>query len=190
MKQYQVTSTVRNLEYEGWIYDGVTIYWYYRDREIALVSYEQIIEGYDFYCQLPGVYPEMTVDQMLTYDEAKLLRDYLTNSDSHMEPKIMESDLYIGSKIAHFRHTWCEHGRGIYNLYLEEGYELPFKVAGYFEIGNTKPIEKGRFKGQNKIVQRSDYFERLLDSLDIPEEEKEHGRYLMEKLTNERISKA
>lgn len=130
VKLFHVTTTVN--EFAGC--KGVPIRWFYCDDRPQPRPYAELIENYDPNDER-SCYPEGYIDELFTEDEAKLLKIYLEQQHDKGEvTTIRETSLPIRNRTMAF--GACPAGGGIdfYRLYETPGYDLPFRVEGYFDL--------------------------------------------------------
>jgi hypothetical protein len=148
---FQLSSIVDNFYGR----DGVTVEWFRAAREQPQVPYEELILDYDLlldhylmHYQGPSLeyatslrkYDERYVCELLTEIEVEQLQEYVARTRG-CESAIRE----LSTPIPHrdlkppFGETPLGPDQGRYELWAEEGYDLPFKIEGFFDLRGCSP---------------------------------------------------
>ena len=135
-KLFTIYSSIDNWWHRGQLYGDVSVMWHVGERQEPPIPYSQAIEGYE-----PGAsmiyYTEDYIDGLFTEEEAALLGKYL--SEHHdTEIELEEVHLPVSDNRTGM---WClpiGSTQGMYQLYEEGGYDLPFRVGGWYDISNSR----------------------------------------------------
>jgi len=165
MKLFDCYSVVDEFSFRNWLFDEVHIGWIVTSRkDDTPKNYKELIEDYDENNQ-NCMYPRAAVDEAFTESEIEQLKQYLENLNRNFE--IEEINLPFGNNWSGVSTLPIGSWEGFYPLYLEDSYNLPFEVEGYFRITDELKFKK-TFK--NEI----NYLKKILSTLNIaPPNEKE-----------------
>lgn len=135
---YGVQSVVK--EYRG--YKDVTFCWFYAQARTPPRPYADLIKDYD---PNDHHYAEGAIDELFTWDEANQLVGYLDREHGDAGTNtIKEVTLPLPNNSAGFDAVVAagfEDGEGIYRLFGESVYSLPFEVEGYFDLTRSRGRE-------------------------------------------------
>jgi hypothetical protein len=126
MKLYQVRTTVDEFA----DHRNVTFAWFREDRTAKPRPYGELIEDYEA-CE-NKIYSEDAIDEMFTLDEAERLAEYLA---TYGETEIKQVELPVSNgtfPLTTMAIGSC--GPDHYMLHKMQGYPLPFRVSGYFDL--------------------------------------------------------
>ena len=138
-KLYRAFSFVDN--HQG--LSNVYFTWFYHQRQKPLALYDELIEGYVELNKKEKAHAQRYVDELFIDEEVEAFCELL-HDVYEIESFIVEKPLPVSlddmdeSKIDIEVHTYG----GIYMLSEEKGYNLPFKVWGYYGLIKNKEIEK------------------------------------------------
>jgi hypothetical protein len=117
------------------VYTEVTFNWYCLDRDRAHVDYSKVISGHAALGDRERLHLERTVDRHFSETEVGMLRDYLA---THFR---LGLDLEEVALPIRERSYLFEEGSSVIYDFLElserEGYDLPFKVWGYYTLAHS-----------------------------------------------------
>ena len=130
-------------EYCG--YNDVKFNWFNTDRTTPVAPYESLIEGYEPTNGLS--YAEGCVNELFTKHEVELLRVFLKRSHNS-ELHVKAVDLPISSRVAGYSAMAVGGGTDFYMLDQTPGYDLPFRVHGYFDLGVMEFLTLGIVDGE------------------------------------------
>jgi len=128
--------------FEG--HDSVTMRWFVLERQNPVAPYEEATGE-----RISGLFSVETLDECLTESELSDLTAYLKAS-RHLDVEADEVSLPIHEGVIPLSAmgtgrllTLDEHGQertvpahGYYDLWSQEGYSLPFKVRGYYDLND------------------------------------------------------
>src|SRR5262249_53069985 len=144
-----VTTTV--LEFQGC--KDVHLDWFMEGRKGPIASYAEMIAGYDPSSE-HACYPEGCVDGLFTADESDQLLRYLNEhhgGDAHL---IKPAKLPISMNQIGFGAIPVGGAQDYYMLYKEDGYDLPFKIMGYYDLRHYDPVP-GQEEARRRAFARS-----------------------------------
>jgi len=138
---FSVTSKIDNWPHRGARFDGVEVDWLVEDRDYD--------PGFD-YAELldhnrdQGYYPEDLVNESFTREEADRFAEYLKTChgpDVHITPHTMPIRCLSEEGYSFMAISGAVMGSdaGFYPLWKHDGYDLPFKVQGYYRIWEDTP---------------------------------------------------
>ena len=174
-KLFTIHSRIDNWPHGGQRYSSVGVIWHVGERQEPPVPYRKAIENYE-----PSEYrtrTEFYIDGLFTEEETVLLGKYLSehhNTEIELEEAHLPvSDNRIG--------MWClplDNRRDIYQLHKEDGYDLPFKVGGWYDISSSKEWrefaeEQVEFLGNTRLCSRDNgryMVKNIIDILDLVSE--------------------
>ncbi len=149
VKLYRAYS-FSNLLTEDAVYHNVRITWYCLERKEPQAPYEALIDNYRSLPDKVRKVLETDVKRYLTATELELLKNYM-ESRYDIEVLADEIELPVKSK-GFFPNTGGVTVYDFLELSEKDGYNLPFKVWGYYTTSNaiTSPsLERGvRFLGK------------------------------------------
>lgn len=129
-------------------YKGVTLYWFVEGREQPLAPYSELIKDYD---PTEPSYAEGAIKEDFSEEEIKLFEEYFNRMHPGDKLEIKEVDLPISHDMAGFGAIGSGVLDGYYDLYREEGYNLPFKVSAYYDLEDNEDFqEKVKAKERNE----------------------------------------
>jgi len=128
-------SSVGDIAKGDMIYSEVRFNWYCLERPRSHIDYSVAIADYTTMADRERRQMERTVDRLLSEDEAALLREYLQRS-YRLGLEVEEVPLPLRTRSYLF-----EEGSSVIYDFLElserEGYDLPFKVWGYYTLAHS-----------------------------------------------------
>lgn len=130
----------------------VTYHWFYIDRETPLAPYESLILGYRGLSAEARTRAEHMVDEFLSEEEYRLLRDYLrTRHRDDLRTTVLSAPVQAikpdtstrAGTLRPFRDCADDpaSGSGFCKLSEEEGYSLPFRIWGYYAPAVARPYQ-------------------------------------------------
>jgi hypothetical protein len=116
-------------------FDGcknVKFHWFL-DKKTEPRPYADLIADYDPKADFAG-YAEDCIDEMFTLEQAEALKKYLDSTFGDAATTIEKVTLPISNNCIGFGSYAVGGGDDFYLLTRAEGYPLPFKVWGYFDL--------------------------------------------------------
>ncbi len=176
MKLFDCYSVVDEFSFRNWLFDEVHIGWIVTSRkDDTPKNYKELIEDYDENNQ-NCMYPRAAVDEAFTESEIEQLKQYLENLNRNFE--IEEINLPFGNNWSGVSTLPIGSWEGFYPLYLEDSYNLPFEVEGYFRITDELKFKK-TFK--NEI----NYLKKILATLNFAPPKDEEIKEAIKQLEKE-----
>jgi hypothetical protein len=132
---YRAISVVHRFPYRGSRYNCVSIYWFVDRRETPVAPYEQVIEGYANLSERDQHMAQTIADEALTAEEVELLREYLHRvHDDCIWTRSVDLPIKNVNGTMPFGGVPAGGGCDFYMMPEEDGYDLPFRVWGYFDV--------------------------------------------------------
>lgn len=129
MKLFTVETTTK----ECFGCKDVTFGWFYEGSRTTRRPYERLIEHYD--PSEENTYAEGCIDEFFTAVEAAALKSYLDREHGNQSvTTIKPVKLPIPNNAMGLGARAVGGGEDFYTLSEEQGYSLPFKVWGYFNL--------------------------------------------------------
>ncbi len=134
-------------EFEG--HEKVPVAWYVCDRTDPIAPYEELIEGYDG----KNPYTEDAVDECFTAEEVEALRRYLKEHYGD-DIEVEEVPLPVPSNLGGYEALGIKpfSGEGNINLHAKEGYSLPFRVRGFFDLSERAGLSERGYREVKRII--------------------------------------
>jgi len=171
---YHVSSSIENLEIDGFAFQGGVIHWYNVSERTGL-NYDLLIEGYGAMEAPQKIYCQELAAELLTKEEIDVLKNYL---DSIKEDtfqlkanqlgtvRFRKADLPIDDSQMGYRHM-PQGGTGMhYPLNERADYNIPMTIVGYFN-----PTEESF---DERIEASTAYVRRALQMLSVDAGVKHH----------------
>jgi hypothetical protein len=140
MKLYRVDTVVK--QFQGC--RDVQLCWF---RNVAPGQrkhlYPEMIENYDP-ADEDGLYSAACIDELFTEDEARQLKEFLDRENGHEgTTTISEETLPIKNCVLSLRAIAIPVGgpQGFLMIHAREGYSLPFKAEGYYDLRGRELID-------------------------------------------------
>jgi hypothetical protein len=139
VKLYSVTTIVKRFSGR----DNIPFYWFVPDRfGEPSRPYAELIADYDPQNEY-RTHAEDAIDELFTADEAEQLVSYLNRQHGDAgTTEINEVMLPIAGNVANYGAFPTGAGIDFYMLHREPEYSLPFKVSGYFDLGDRTIDER------------------------------------------------
>lgn len=158
---YRLSSTVNGFPHRGGLYDGVKLHWLVMERDNPFhPDYSKLIVD-----QSGDPYERYLVDELFTREEVDQFRPYLFRSigDSIQLPiEDEEVELPLRSKtedgatLLPMSAVSAGGDTDFYQIWKHEDYDLPFKVDGYYCIGDAELVSVRECDHQCRHHQRVD----------------------------------
>ncbi|MCE5315335.1 MAG: hypothetical protein ABFD49_06595 [Armatimonadota bacterium] len=145
----------------------VCVYWFRDKRDTPAFSYSEAIPGWDDMLSSPDQSkrnPEYAdrlqayVDQLFTREEVDTIKGYFLTANT-LETVIEEIELPVTDFDTPFRAIPPApeggDGYGFIELYGTDGYPLPFKVCGFFDVVYESPYERYQMAKVKSLLERS-----------------------------------
>lgn len=123
---------VNNFRYKEIFYDNLKISWFISDRKAPPVPFERVILNYAKLTPEARRAPENYILERFTLEEMDLLRQYLMTQN--IRPMTEECKLPVTEKDRGYRDLQNMIGAEYLPLYTRNGYNLPFRTEGFFNV--------------------------------------------------------
>lgn len=175
-KLFTVKSRVSKFSHRERIYDFIEFHWFVVYRETSPFSYDELIE--DCRKRLDNSYyiSENNVNELFTEEEAEALKEYILRTQNQ-ECEIEEANLLLESYTLAYDDIVLGHEEGFYRLDEEEGYDLPFVVWGYYDVGHAEDI--------SWLDYGMKFIERALDKIGMSVTSRDKLRFIVKELKDE-----
>jgi hypothetical protein len=137
-----VHSLVRGFAYEGIRYEEVKVNWFVVGRPIPLVPYAEAIQDYGRLDEKERAFPEEYINEQFSRPEAEALKKYLDRRPE-VTTRSEAIELPVMANASGCRRLPRGQGSDFLTLFREKGYDLPFKVEGYFSVRFAEPMVTG-----------------------------------------------
>jgi hypothetical protein len=172
---FRVTSRVKGFSYKNRVYDSVEICWFVVYRETPSIPYEQILR--DCCDQLNSHYvSENNIKELFTEEEANALKRYILRVHKE-ECEVKRADPLLEIYTLGYGDIVPGEGEGFYRLNEEDGYDLPFVVWGYYDVGSSRDV--------SWLTYGMEFVERVLDKIGLSVKDKDRLREAIEDLKDE-----
>lgn len=130
---YHVHSVVSHFPYKDIYYDNLKINWFVTGREKPQIPLEHAIENYSNLSLAARIHPEQYIMERFTGDEVQQLKEYLRTVQK-ISCAVDEVELPVSDNKRGYHSQPPALGTDYFPLYKKQGYNLPFKVEGIFNI--------------------------------------------------------
>lgn len=144
LKLYTLKSVCSLWPHRGYRYDGMHVWWLVWDRPDPIGDYSALLDETTEYQSEDGrtrVTGHELADELFTAGEASLFAEYLKSTHDE-DVTLVEVSLPIAVRDEHGNEQWSlgqsPFGGGVdmYCMWREDGYSLPFKVGGYYDVNS------------------------------------------------------
>jgi hypothetical protein len=137
-KLFRVTSTVP--EFDG--YKDVQIEWFVQQRPAPTNRpYRELIKGEPIEDANTQGWIESAIDELFSEDEAAAWAAWL-RKNRHGEHAVTEAKLPYLPNTMPISATPFSGDQGCLMIWKSPGYDLPFKVEGYYDLQHYEPVSK------------------------------------------------
>jgi hypothetical protein len=137
---FRLKSVINNFSHKGNIYDGVEVFWLVVYRDNRASSQEQFTNGHIHDSEKPFYISEENLYELFSEAESHALKEYLHRACNEQGCEIRETDLRIEIGTWGYGARTLGHKEGFYRIDLNESYELPFIVWGYYDVTYAKDV--------------------------------------------------
>ncbi len=137
---FRLKSSVNNFSHKGSIYDGVEVFWFVVYRDNWTFSQEELTNGYIKNSENPPYISEENLYELFYEEESNALREYLHRTQNKLECEIRETDVGIEIETWGYGDKALGHKEGFYRIDVDDSYNLPFVVWGYYDVSYAKDV--------------------------------------------------
>lgn len=140
---FHACSVLKQLPHHGVVLHDVVVRWTRGVRRVTERPYDKLITAYQQRDDLQRTFAEHFIDELFTPTEIKQLGTYLDLSDGrrlelsdvHSEKFIVQqANLPVTGEVTGYNDMPVGGLAGRFDLSTHRGYDLPFKVRGYFNL--------------------------------------------------------
>ena len=143
-KLFHCKCTTPELKSRGGVYHDVTFNWFIHRRET--LTFEPHL-----YCTLgeeADAYALGAAEELFTEEELTLFKAYIDREHEETPLDIKSEDFYINDNIMGLGAIPVGGSTDFYMIYMEDRYDLPFKVMGYYDLRECKYTRKDKEKNR------------------------------------------
>lgn len=137
---FRLKSLVNNFSHKGSIYDGVEVCWLVVYRDNWTSSQEQLTNGYIKNSENPSYISEENLYELFSEEESNAFKEYIYGTHNKQECEIRETDAQIEIETWGYGDRALGHKEGFYRIDVNDSYNLPFVVWGYYDVTYAKDV--------------------------------------------------
>jgi hypothetical protein len=149
---FSAHSLVNTLKYKDRLYENVRIDWFVKERSIPPFPVETAMLHYDQLSESQRNDAEAYLKGLFTDEETRQLSQHLKEK-KNLGVTVEEVTFPIAKMPDTRKSLALNPGTGFYRLYQKEGYNLPFKVEGFYNINTAE--EKIMPDDQKTVISRN-----------------------------------
>jgi hypothetical protein len=137
---FRLKSFVNNLSHKGSIYDGVEVFWLVVYRDNWASSQEQLTNGFIKNSDNSPFISEENLYELFSEEESNVFKEYLYRTHNKQGCEIRETHAQVEIEAWGYGDRAPGHKEGFYRIDVNDSYNLPFVVWGYYDVTHAKDV--------------------------------------------------